>query len=69
MRSMQSIIFFVMVDNIGYLFLFIKASLVNSIFGKIRLNNIKLAHMPFTMAVIADAIVSIMVIKVATEEL
>ena len=49
--------------------MFIEASLINSIFGQIRLNNIKLAHMPFTMAVITNAIVSIMVIKVVTEEL
>ena len=67
MRSMQSIIFFVVINNIGYLFLFIEASLVNSIFGKIRLNNIKLAHMPFAMAITADTIVSIMMIKVVTE--
>lgn len=54
MRSFQLIIFFVMIDDVRNGHLLIKASLIDSILGEVRLNNMHLAEMTTAQTIVAN---------------
>ena len=50
------------------MFLLIEAALVDSVFGEVRLNDVQLAKMTSAMAVIADTVGLMMMIKIVAAE-
>ena len=60
-RTFKFFILFVMVDEVGNGTLLIETSLVDGIFGEIRLDDMELAQMPTALAVIAEALLLMMV--------
>ena len=53
MRPFESLVLFVVVDNIGDMFLLVEATLVDHIFGEVRLYYMKFAEMAAAGAVVA----------------
>lgn len=69
MWSLETIILLIMVHNVGYKFLLVEATLIDSILGEVRLNDVKSAKMPTTIAVVADTISLMMMIEIVPTEL
>ena len=69
MWSLETIILLIMVHNVGYKFLLVEATLIDSILGEVRLNDVQSAKMPTTMAVVADTISLMMMIEIVPTEL
>ena len=53
MRPFESLILFVVVDNIGDMFLLVEAALVDRVFGEVRLYYVKFAEMAAAGAIVA----------------
>ena len=68
MRSLETIIFLIMIHNVWDMFLLIEAALVDSVFGEVRLNDVQFAKMTSAMAVIADTVGLMMMIKIVSAE-
>lgn len=66
-RSLQSAVFLVVVDDVGDLLLFDEALLVDGVFGEVWLDNVELAQVPAAVAIGADAAV-LVVVEVAVCE-
>ena len=69
MRSLQLLILLIMIDYIRNQFLLIEATLIDSIFGKIWLDNVELAEMPTTFTLIAHALLIVVMLEVVGQEL
>lgn len=69
MRSLQPVILLIMVDNIGNQLLLIETTLIDSIFGEVRLDDIQLAQMPPTLALITHTFLIMMMLKVVAHQL
>lgn len=69
MWALQLLIFLIMFDDIRNQFLLIETALINSIFGKIRLDDIQLAEMPSTFTLIAHTLFVVVVLEVMVQQL
>lgn len=68
MWSLQPIIFMSVSHDVGDGFLLIKALLVNSSLRKVGLDDMKLAQMPSTLALITDTHIGVMMAEVGLSE-
>ena len=64
MRSLQLIILFIMIDNIGNSRLLIETLLIDSILRKIRFDNIHLAQMPSAVTISTHTFLLMMMRKI-----
>jgi hypothetical protein len=69
MRTLQSIVFLIMIDYIRNQFLLIETTLVDSIFGQIGLDDVQLAEMPSTFALITHTLFIMVVLEVVANQL
>ena len=69
MRAFELVVLFVMIHKIRNNLLLIETALINSIFGKIRLDDIQLAEMPSTFTLIAHTLFVVVVLEVMVQQL
>ena len=69
MRPLQLIVLLIAVDDIGNQLLLIEAALINRVLGKVRLDDVQLAEVPPTFTLIANALLTVVVLEVMTQQL